>query len=122
MEKKHIVKFLNSRKRGVYNLLVEIYADVVSSMAMNIALEIINDDLEREAGEKTNLNYSSFAKAVTRFKKKCKPKLKPESRKKEFKDAHELSDKPPGTFTCGNEGQPMASMSNQGQSQSSNGK
>jgi hypothetical protein len=99
MEKKHIIKFLNPRKRGVYALLVEMYADVINSMAINMALEIILEDLERESGEKIELNYYSFAQAVARFKKKGKAKR--EARKTEFKDAHELRDKqtPPGTFT-----------------------
>jgi hypothetical protein len=99
MEKKHIIKFLNPRKRGVYGLLVEMYADVIDSMAINMALEIILEDLEQESGEKVELNYYSFAQAVARFKKKGK--VKRESRKSEFKDAHELRDKqkPPGKFT-----------------------
>lgn len=103
MEKKHIIKFLNPRKRGVYGLLVEMYADVVNSMAINMALEIILEDLEQELGEKIDLNYYSFAQAVARFKKKGKEKR--EARKPEFKDAHELVDKrkPPGRFTCSNE-------------------
>ena len=99
MEKKHIIKFLNAKKRGVYTLLVEMYADVISSMAITMALEIIREDLEKEASEKVQLNYFSLAQAVAKFKKKAK--AKPESRKPEFKDAHELSDKQksPGTFT-----------------------
>ena len=51
MEKKHIIKFLNAKKRGVYTLLVEMYADVISSMAIKMALEIIREDLEKEARE-----------------------------------------------------------------------
>ena len=103
MEKKHIIKFLNPRKRGVYGLLVEMYADVINSMAINMALEIIREDLEQESGERIELNYYSFAQAVARFKKKGKGKR--ELRKTEFKDAHELVDKqkPPGRFTCSNE-------------------
>ena len=98
MEKKHIIKFLNAKKRGVYTLLVEMYADVITSMAITMALEIIREDLENESGEKVELNYFSLAQAVAKFKKK---KAKPESRKPEFKDAHELNDKQksPGTFT-----------------------
>lgn len=103
MEKKHIIRFLNPRKRGVYGLLVEMYADVIDSMAINMALEIIREDLEQESGEKIDLNYYSFAQAVARFRKKGKGKR--EVRKPEFKDAHELADKekPPGSFTCSNE-------------------
>jgi hypothetical protein len=78
---------------------VEMYADVINSMAINMALEIILEDLEQESGEKIELNYFSFAQAVARFKKKGKEK--PQSRNPKFKDAHELRDKqnPPGTFT-----------------------
>jgi hypothetical protein len=101
MEKKHIIKFLKSKKRGVYALLVEMYADVIRSMAITMALEIIREDLEKDSEEKAELNYFSFAQAVAKFKKKAK--AKPESRKREFKDAHEQSDKqkPAGTFTLG---------------------
>jgi hypothetical protein len=99
MEKKHIIKFLNAKKRGVYSLLVEMYSDVISSIAITMALEIIQEDLENESGEKVELNYFSLAQAVAKFKKKAK--AKPESRKLEFKDAHELIEKQksPGTFT-----------------------
>jgi hypothetical protein len=99
MKKKHIIKFLNAKKRGVYTLLVEMYSDVITSMAITMALEIIREDLENESGEKVQLNYFSLAQAVAKFKKKAKAKL--ESRQPAFKDAHELSDKQksPGTFT-----------------------
>ena len=68
MEKKHIIKFLNPRKRGVYTLLVQTYADVINSMATNMALQIIVDDLERESGKKVDLNYYSFAQAVAKYR------------------------------------------------------
>ena len=99
MEKKHIVKFLNTKKRGVYTLLVEMYADIITSMATTMALEIIRADLEKDSEEKVKINYYSLVQAVAKFKKKAK--AKPESRKPAFKDAHELSDKQksPGTFT-----------------------
>ena len=99
MEKKQIVKFLKAKKRGVYTLLVEMYSDVISSMATTMALDIIRGDLENESGEKVELNYFSLAQAVAKFKKKAKAKTK--MRKPEFKDAHELSDmqRRPGTFT-----------------------
>jgi hypothetical protein len=99
MEKKHIVKFLNAKKRGVYTLLVEMYSDMITSMATTMALEIIRADLEKDSEEKVKINYYSLVQAVAKFKKKAK--AKPESRKPEFKDAHELTDKQksPGTFT-----------------------
>lgn len=86
MEKKHIMKFLNPRKRAVYGLLMEMYADVIDSMAIKMALEIILEDLEQESAQKVELNYFSFAEAVAGFKKKWKTKH--EARKPEFKDAH----------------------------------
>jgi hypothetical protein len=100
MEKKHIIKFLNGKKRGVYAFIVEMYADVVTSMAVTMALEVITEDLERDSGEKVELNYFSLAQAVAKYKGKIK--VKPEGKRKpEFKDANELSDKqlPPGGFT-----------------------
>jgi len=98
MEKQHIIKFLHTKKRGVYTLIVEMYADVISSMAITMALEIIREDLEKEPGDKVELNYFSLAQAVAKFKKKAK--AKPETRKREFKDANELTNnqKAPGTF------------------------
>ena len=101
MEKQHIIKFLKAKKRGVYTLLVEVYADVLTSMAITMALEIIQQDLEKESGVKVEINYFSLAQAVAKFKKKAKEKLG--SRKLEFKDVHEQShkQKPAGTFTLG---------------------
>lgn len=100
MEKKHIVKFLNGKKRGIYTLIVEMYADVVTSMAITMAQEVIREDLEKDSGEKVELNYFSLAQAVAKHKKKIK--AKPEAKRKpEFKDANEISDKQrrPGGFT-----------------------
>ena len=98
MEKQHIIKFLNTKKRGVYTLIVEMYADVITSMAITMALEIIREDLEKGPGDKVELNYFSLAQAVAKFKKKAKSNQ--EKRKREFKDANELTNnqKPPGTF------------------------
>lgn len=118
MEKKHIIKFLKLRKRGVYTLIVELYADVITSMAVTMALEVIAEDLEKESSEKVELNYFSLAQAVAKFKKKVqtKPGTK---RRPEFKDAHELIEKqlPPGNFTL--EQQNSAKV-NQDQSESDN--
>jgi hypothetical protein len=100
MEKKHIIKFLNGKKRGVYTFIVEIYADVVSSMTVTMAMEVITEDLEKDSGEKVELNYFSLAQAVAKYKRKIT--IKPEAKRKpEFKDAHELIEKqlPPGNFT-----------------------
>ena len=80
-------------------MLVEMYADIITSMATTMALEIIRADLEKDSEEKVKINYYSLVQAVAKFKKKAR--AKPGSRKPEFKDAHELNDKQksPGTFT-----------------------
>ncbi len=98
MEKKHIIRFLKEKKRGAYTLLVEMYADVVSSMAVTMALEIIREDLEKECGEPVMLNYFSLAQAVAKYKKSstAKPGV---PRKWEFRDASETKDQSvPGKF------------------------
>jgi hypothetical protein len=104
MEKKHIIKILNGRKRGAYRLLVEMYAEEITTMPMTIALEIIGEDLTKESGEQVDLNYNSLARAVARSKKKSKAKREAGMRKREFKDANELTDHQtaPGKFKLGN--------------------
>jgi hypothetical protein len=99
MEKKHIVKFLKAKKRGVYALIVDLYADVVSSMAITMAIDIIREDLEKEAGQKVELNYFSLAQAVARQKKLHGEKKRDGLKKWEFKDANEIKDQSaPGKF------------------------
>ncbi len=97
MEKKHIIKFMKDKKRGVYPLLVKLYSEVVLSMGIALALEIIKEDLEKEAGEKVDLNYHSLAHAIAKFKKNNSTAAN-QSRKWEFKDSHELKD---GQSTAG---------------------
>jgi hypothetical protein len=103
MEKKHIIKFLNGKKRGAYRLLVEMYSEEVTSMPMTIALEIIREDLTNESAEKVDLNYNSLARAVARSKKKYKARDEVGMRKRDFKDANELTDSrtTPGKFKIG---------------------
>jgi hypothetical protein len=103
MEKKHIIKFLNGKKRGAYRLLVEMYSEEVTSMPVTIALEIIREDLRKESGEKVDLNYNSLARAVARSMKKSKVKDEVGIQKRNFKDANELTDSPtaPGKFKIG---------------------
>ena len=99
MEKKHIVKFLKAKKRGVYARIADLYADVVSSMAITMAIEIIRDDLEKETREKVELNYFSLAQAVARQKKINGEKKRDGLKKWEFKDANEIKDqRTPGKF------------------------
>lgn len=100
MEKKHIIKFLKLRKRGVYQLIVELYADVITSMAVTMALEVIAEDLEKESGEKVNLNYFSLAQATAKFKKNIEATPGTKKVSDRFKDANELEKKQikPGGF------------------------
>lgn len=101
MEKKHIVKFLETKnKRGVYTLIAELYADVVTSMTTTMALEVIREDLERDCGQKVELNYFSLAQAVARLRKKKGPKSPGEKGKWQFRDASEMpeADRRPGKF------------------------
>jgi hypothetical protein len=101
MEKKHIVRFLKEKKRGVYTLMVEMYADLITSMAVTMALELIKEDLEKESGTKVDINYFSLAQAISKYKKE-----KPIShsglvaKEWEFKDTHELKEDQtaPGIF------------------------
>lgn len=101
LEKKYIIEFLKERKRGVYTLIVNTYIDVISSMGINMALRVIKDDLEKEAGTTVELNYFSLAKAISKVEKKTSNRSTTVVTKKwEFKDAHELKESqlPPGRF------------------------
>ncbi|MEQ1584936.1 MAG: hypothetical protein ABL895_03595 [Cyclobacteriaceae bacterium] len=101
MDKKYIVRFLKAKKRGAYKFLVEMYADVVSSMAVTMALEIIREDLEKESGESVVLNYFSLAQAIAKYKKISSLKSGI-PRKWEFRDANETKDQlTPGKFKIG---------------------
>ena len=90
MEKKYLIRFLKERKKGSYSILVQVYQEVLTSMPIVMALEIIQQDLESDTGEAIELNYFSLARAVGRFKKK-KPQ-RDKSKQFQFKDAHELRD------------------------------
>ena len=90
MEKKHIIRFLKERKRGSYTWLVKMYSDLFTSMSTTMALELVEEDLNRE--EKIELNYFSVARAVARFKKKTGGKSLAGNKKQiEFRDGHEIS-------------------------------
>lgn len=98
MDKKHIIRFLKEKKRGAYAILVEMYADIISSMAVTMALELIVEDLEKESGESVVINYFSLAKAIAKYKKRGSLKTGG-SRKWEFRDASEIKDQlVPGKF------------------------
>lgn len=104
IEKKHIIRFLNDRKRGSYSLIVELYSDVVTSMSIRMALELIREDLEKDSGASVELHYFSLARAISRSKKKGI--LKPgagTTRKWDFPDAIEIKEGQlgPGKFKLG---------------------
>jgi hypothetical protein len=101
MKKKHVLAFLKSRKRGVYTMLAEMYADVVTSMAITMAIEVIKEDLEKELGETVELHYHSLSQAVLRLKRKGILKATVSPIKIDFKNANELpqSKNKAGSFT-----------------------
>lgn len=100
IDKHHIIKFLQAKRRGVYTLLVDVYADVINSMGKNMALEVIKEDLEKVSETKIELNYFSLAQAISRYRKKAKSNPEQVQRTWEFKDSHELpkDDLIPGRF------------------------
>jgi hypothetical protein len=103
MEKKHVIRFLNEKRRGCYTMLVAMYADLFPSMSIRMALTVIKEDLEKEPGTSVELHYFSLARAISRFKKKGGMKPGAETEKKwEFKDANEIKNRQlsPGMFTA----------------------
>src|SRR5258708_17336765 len=108
MEKKHVIRFLKERRRGAYTLLVNMYAEEVTSIAVKMVLDYIKEDMEKEPGTSVQLRYFSLARAVARFKKSAAGKSGVlTTRKREFKDAHEIEDGQlkPGEFKVGKDGQ-----------------
>lgn len=101
MEKKYIQQFLKERKRGVYTLIVQTYPEVFESMGVNMALQVIKDDLEKQSGVPVELNYFSLAQAVVRYKKKLAANPGLAKRKNIFMDSHEegKNQLAPGKFT-----------------------
>jgi hypothetical protein len=88
MEKKHLIRFLMQRKS--YSVLVQAYSELIASMPIVMALEIIQEDLQKDSEERVELNYFSLARAVARFKKK-NPQTA-QSKHFQFKDSHEIDD------------------------------
>ena len=98
MEKKHLIRFLNQSKKGSYSVLVQAYQELITSTPIVMAMEIIQEDLQKDTEERIELNYFSLARAVARFKKK-NPQAA--TRKQfHFKDSHETDDvqSSPGRF------------------------
>ena len=97
MEKKHLIRFLKQSKKGSYSVLVQAYQELIASMPIVMAMEIIQEDLQKGTEERIELNYFSLARAVARFKKK-----NPQDTRKQFqfKDSHETDDvqSSPGRF------------------------
>lgn len=90
MEKKHLIRFLKKSKKGSYSVLVQAYQELIASMPIVMAMEIIQEDLQKETEERIELNYFSLARAVARFKKKY-----PQAATRkiiQFKDSHETED------------------------------
>lgn len=108
MDKKQLVGFLKQRKRGVYALLTEVYADVLSTpMSTPMALEVIRQDLQNASTDPIELNYFSLLKAIKKAKKTGSIVQSEKAKVKwDFKDAHELqsTQKLPGSFTLPNKG------------------
>ena len=101
MEKRYIIQFLKEKKRGVYTLIVNTYVDVISAMGVTMALRVIKDDLEKEAGTQVELNYFSLAKAVSKLEKKIAQRSTTVvTRQWNFRDTSEMKNKDttPGTF------------------------
>ncbi len=105
MEKQLIVRFLNTRRRGVYDFIVDEYANSISMLTVKMAKELIEEDLEKVAGTTIKIHYSSLAKARARFKKGNGSRQKEEKPKQwNFKDSYEEKSKDlaPGYFDLSN--------------------
>lgn len=97
MEKKTIIKFLKDKRRGSYALLVKAYADLLLSIPVTMALEVIKEDLKKECDAVIELNYFSLARAISRAKKKGNLKSDVSTPEKiKFSDSYEIQEsKPP---------------------------
>ena len=71
MQKTDIVTFLEQKRRGIYNVLVNEYWDsILSTTPTNLALTLIANDLEKSTGQKVTLKYVSLAQAVSKARDK----------------------------------------------------
>ncbi|RAV99664.1 hypothetical protein [Pseudochryseolinea flava] len=93
MDKKLIIRFLKEKRRGAYNLLVELYGSQILPLSKTMAVTIIEEDLQQECGATIKLSYFSLARAISRYRKK-NPTLAPRVTNPPsiFKDAHELKE------------------------------
>ena len=102
MDKKQLASFVSQRRKGVYNLLIEAYAEVLSaSMSTPMILELIRQDLQSVSTEPIELNHSSLLKAISKAKKRGILKSEKSKRKFDFKDSYESEGEQrlPGSFT-----------------------
>jgi hypothetical protein len=93
MDKKNIVRFLKEKRRGIYSVIVDVYSEQILSSGVNLALDLIKDDLEIKTGERVTLNYFSLNQAVLKYKNKNmnrKVVTPAKASKYDFKDAHEI--------------------------------
>jgi len=93
MEKKLVIQFLKEGTRGVYPLLVKLYAEKINSVGPMMALKIIQADLEKEAGETVAINYNSLAHAMKKKKGKSEERKPGIIEEFEFLDAHEIKER-----------------------------
>lgn len=100
-----LVKMLRGKQKKSYSLLVKKYFYMIEELGAKVALTEIKGEIEREAGEKIELNYQSLSQAFGRYKKSngCKTQTKIEDagerRRYDFKDEYEVAGmKKPGSF------------------------
>jgi hypothetical protein len=117
MDKSDIVAFLEQKRRGIYNVVVNEYWDsVLSNSPVNLALTIISNDLEKATGKKVSLKYVSLAQAVSKARTNqgttnsfasnnisggilTAQGNSSTGKKYEFKDSHEIKEvRKPGNF------------------------
>lgn len=99
MEKETIIRFLKENRRGVYDLIVTHYQELLTSMSVSMALTLIKEDLESISKGAVEMNYFSLNRAVTKYKKSGETK-RSAVKKWEFKDEHETKKQEgsPGKF------------------------
>ena len=107
MEKSDIVKFVKEKRKGVYNAIVLTYSTILNGHHTTLMTNLIEIDLEKNTGERIELNYDSLIKAVRRSlinnkgKSKRSTSFTPKANRYDFKDDHEIDGSKkakPGSF------------------------
>ncbi|MBS1681672.1 MAG: hypothetical protein JST48_08165 [Bacteroidetes bacterium] len=107
MEKSFIVKFVKEKRKGVYNAIVQTYSTILNGHHTTLMKNLIEIDLEKNTGERIELNYDSLIKAVRRSlinnnrKSKRGTPFSPKANRYDFKDDHEIDESKkskPGSF------------------------